>query len=126
MRRAPKPTRAELAILRVLWADGPCTVRRVHDRLASPGTLAYTTTLKQMQIMMEKGLVVRAEIGRQHVYRSRESELAMQKRLVRDLIDRAFGGTSGRLVLQALATQPASPEDLREIRRLLDQQERKE
>jgi len=126
MPRAPKPTRAELAILRILWANGPQTVRQVHDALAPQGTLAYTTTLKQMQIMMEKGLVVRAEIGRQHVYRSRESELAMQKRLVRDLIDRAFGGTSGRLVLQALATQKATPDDLREIRRLLDQQERKE
>ena len=122
----PRPTRAELAILRVLWAHEPRSVRQIHEVLAATRTAAYTTTLKQIQVMTEKGLVVRSEVGRQHVYRARQSEQAMQKRLVRDLLDRAFGGASGRLVLQALAARPASPEDLREIRRLVERQAEKE
>ena len=121
-----KPTRAELAILRVLWTHGACTVREVHDRLAPAQPTGYTTTLKQIQIMLEKGLVTRSERGRFHVYRARGSEETVQKRLVRDLVDRAFGGSSGRLVLQALSAHPASPDELREIRRLLDQQEQQD
>jgi BlaI family penicillinase repressor len=124
MSPAPRPTPAELAILRVLWTQGPSTVRQVHDELALARATGYTTTLKLIQIMTDKGLLVRSTSGRQHVYRARQSEQAMQKRLVRDLLDRAFGGSSGRLVLQALATRPASEEDLREIRRLLGEQER--
>jgi predicted transcriptional regulator len=123
---ATKPTRAELAILRVLWRHGPSTVREVHDRLASAQNTGYTTTLKQIQVMTEKGLVVRSERGRFHEYRAKGPEGAVQRRLVRDLIDMAFGGSSGRLVLQALSTQQASPEELREIRRLLDEQEQHE
>lgn len=121
-----KPTRAELAILRVLWAHGPCTVREVHERLAPAAATGYTTTLKQIQVMTEKGLVTRAERGRLHLYKARGSEGATQKQLIRDLVDRAFGGSSGRMVLQALSVQPASPDELREIRQLLDDQERKE
>ena len=117
-----KPTRAELAILRVLWAHGGSTVREVHDRLTPPPA-SYTTTLKQIQIMLEKGLVTRAERGRFHVYRARGSEETVQRHLVRDLVDRAFGGSTGRLVLQALSAHRASPDELREIRRLIDQQE---
>jgi predicted transcriptional regulator len=120
-----KPTRAELAILRVLWTHGASTVREVHERL-TPRPASYTTTLKQIQIMLEKGLVSRSERGRFHVYRARGSEQAVQRRLVRDLVDRAFGGSIGRLVLQALSTQPASAEELREIRRLLDEQAQQE
>ena len=119
-----KPTRAELAILRVLWTHGACTVREVHERLEPPPATGYTTTLKQIQIMLAKGLVTRSERGRFHVYRARGSEETVQRRLVRDLVDRAFGGSSGRLVLQALSAQPASPDELGEIRRLLDEQER--
>jgi len=126
MPSAPKPTRAELAILRVLWTRGPCTVRQVHDELAADRPTAYTTTLKLIQIMTEKGLLTRAEQNRQHVYRARQSETAMQKRLVRDLLDRAFNGSSARLVMQALAAKPASPDELKEIRRLLDEQDRQD
>lgn len=128
MAPAPKPTPAELAILRVLWTRGPSTVRQVHDELAAAREIAtgYTTTLKLIQIMTDKGLVVRIEQGRQHVYRARQSETAMQKRLVRDLLDRAFSGSSARLVMQALAAKPASPGELREIRRLLEAQERQD
>jgi predicted transcriptional regulator len=128
MAPAPKPTPAELAILRVLWTRGPSTVRQVHDALAAARDTAtrYTTTLKMIQIMTEKSLLVRAEQGRQHVYRARQSETVMQKRLVRDLLDRAFSGSSARLVMQALSAKPASPDELREIRRLLEAQEQRD
>jgi BlaI family transcriptional regulator, penicillinase repressor len=121
-----KPTRAELAILRVLWTHEACTVREVHDQLSPAQKTGYTTTLKQIQVMTEKGLVTRTERGRFHVYRAKGPEDAIQKRLVRDLVDLAFGGSSGRLVLQALSSQPASPDELREIRRVLDQQEQQD
>lgn len=123
MTPAPKPTRAELAILRLLWTHGPQTVRQVHDVLAADKPSAYTTTLKLIQIMTDKGLLVRSELNRQHVYRARQSEQSTQKRLVRDLLDRAFNGSTARLVMQALAAKPASADELREIRRLLEEQE---
>lgn len=124
----PKPTRAELAILRVLWAHGPATVRQIHDTLVSTRQAAtgYTTTLKLVQIMTDKGLLARTEQGRQHVYRARQTETAMQRRLVRDLLDRAFDGSAAQLVLQALSAKPASSEELEEIRQLIDQQTKKE
>jgi predicted transcriptional regulator len=115
----PKPTDAELAILRVLWAQGPSTVRQVHDLMARRRPLAYTTTLKLLQIMTEKGLTTREEHGQQHVYRARYAEAETQKRLVGDLLERAFGGSATKLVMQVLAAKPASKEELREIRRLL-------
>ena len=123
MTPAPKPTRAELAILRLLWTHGPQTVRQVHDVLATDKPSAYTTTLKLIQIMTDKGLLIRSEQNRQHVYRARQSEQATQKRLVRDLLDRAFNGSTARLVMQALAAKPASADELKEIRRLLAEQE---
>ena len=115
----PRPTDAELAILRVLWEHGSCSVRQVHDALSRNRTFAYTTTLKFLQIMTEKGLAVREERGRQHLYRARHSQKAMQRTLIRDLLDRAFGGSMSTLVVQALAMKRASPDELREIRRLI-------
>ena len=88
-------------------------MREVHDQLSPAQKTGYTTTLKQIQVMTEKGLVTRIERGRFHVYRAKGPEGAIQKRLVRDLVDLAFGGSSGRLVLQALSSQPASPDELR-------------
>ena len=120
-----KPTRAELEILRVLWKEGPCSVRQVHDILSAKRPFAYTTTLKTVQIMQEKGFVLREEIGRQHVYRARHREHDTKRRLVGDLLDRAFGGSLPDLVMQALASQRASPEDLKEIRRLLAAEQKK-
>ena len=117
---APKPTDAELAILRVLWARGPSTVRQVHDVLATGRPAAYTTALKLLQIMTEKGLVERDERDRTHIYRARLSEEVTQRQLVRDLLDRAFGGSPGKLVMQALATRRASAEELRDIRKAID------
>ena len=115
----PRPTDAELAILRVLWSKGPSTVRQVHGVIASGRDLAYTTVLKLLQIMTDKGLTTREALGLQHVYTARRTEQDTQRQLVKDLLDRAFDGSTSQLVMQALATTAASPEELKEIRRLL-------
>src|SRR5688572_17493124 len=115
----PRPTDAELAILRVLWSRGPSTVRQVYDVMADGRTLVYTTVLKLLQIMTGKGLTTREALGLQHVYTARRTEQDTQRQLVKDLLDRAFAGSTSQLVLQALATTAASPDELKEIRRLL-------
>jgi predicted transcriptional regulator len=120
MRPTPRPTDSELAILRVLWRRGPGTVRQVHDELARRDPSGYTTTLKMLQIMAEKGLVTRDESQRAHVYAARLAEEETQSQLVRDLLDRAFEGSAGRLVMRALESRPASAAELAEIRKLLD------
>ena len=115
--RRRRPTDAELAILRVLWTRGASTVREVAGEMGRES--AYTTVLKLLQIMTDKGLVRRDASARTHVYRAARSEAATQRQLVRDLADRAFGGSAARLVVQALAARKASPEELAEIRELL-------
>ena len=120
MSKTPRPTDAELAILRVLWERGPSTVRQVHDVLSRERPTAYTTALKLLQIMTEKGLVRRDETDRTHIYHPRLSEEQTQRQLVRDLLDRAFGGSASKLVMQALASKRASAEELAEIRRMLE------
>jgi predicted transcriptional regulator len=115
-----RPTDAELAILRVLWELGPSTVRQVHEALADTRETGYTTTLKLMQIMAEKGLVTRDESSRTHVYAASVGEEQTQKQLVKDLVDRAFGGSAEALVMRALNADATSPDDLREIRKLID------
>lgn len=122
-RSEPRPTDAELAILRVLWRRGPSTVRDVHDALNVERATGYTTVLKLLQIMTEKGLVRRDEDARAHVYEAVQSEEHAQRRLVGDLLDRAFNGSAQQLVLQALTTKKATPEELAEIRALLDELE---
>jgi predicted transcriptional regulator len=114
------PTNAELEILQVLWSDGPSTVRAVHDRIRRRRPVRYTTVLKLLQIMTEKGLVRRDESSRSHIYASAVQEKVVKKHIVRDLTDRVFEGSAARLVMQALADRPASPTELREIRALLD------
>lgn len=116
----PRPTDAELAILRILWDRGPSTVRQVHEVLSRERPNAYTTALKLMQIMTDKGLLARDESERTHIYHPRLTEEQTQRQLVHDLLDRAFGGSASKLVMQALATTRASTEELAEIRRLLD------
>ena len=116
----PLPTDAELRILRVLWDRGPSTVREVLDRMPEDRPVGYTTVLKLLQIMHEKGLVGRDEEGRSHVYSARVAEQRTERRLVSDLIDRAFSGSAEVLVLRALSERRASPEELEEIRRLID------
>jgi predicted transcriptional regulator len=118
--KTPRPTDAELAILRVLWERGPSTVRQVHEVLSRERPAAYTTSLKLLQIMIDKGLVRRDEADRTHIYHPRLTEEQTQRQLIRDLVDRAFGGSASKLVMQALATKRASDEELGEIRRLLD------
>ena len=119
-RIVPRPTDAELAILRILWERGPSTVRQVHEQLARDRQAAYTTALKLLQIMTEKGLVDRDERERTHIYKAKLTEDQTQRQLVRDLLDRAFGGSAGKLVMQALATKRASADELREIKRLIE------
>ena len=118
--RKKKPTDAELAILRVLWARGPSTVRQVAEALEKD--TGYTTALKLLQIMTEKQLVIRDESDRTHIYAAASTEDQTQLQLVSDLLDRAFGGSAAKLVLQALATKKASAEELAEIRKLIDQE----
>ena len=118
--QTPRPTDAELAILRVLWERGPSTVREVHDELSRTQDSGYTTILKLLQIMTEKGLVVRDETNRAHVYSSRLSEQRTQRQILGDLIERAFGGSPAKLVMQALSTKKASAEELSAIRGILD------
>jgi BlaI family transcriptional regulator, penicillinase repressor len=120
----PRPTDAELAILRVLWEKGASTVRQVQEALNQQRSTGYTTVLKMLQIMFEKGLVLRDDSQRTHIYRPRLSEDRTQRRLVRDLVDRAFGGSAESLIMHALAVKKASPEELAQIRRLLDELER--
>jgi BlaI family transcriptional regulator, penicillinase repressor len=122
--QTPRPTDAELAILRILWERGPSTVRQVHEALSAERPSGYTTALKLLQIMTEKGLVRRDDSDRTHVYTARLTEAQTQRQLVADLLDRAFGGSAMKLVLQALSSRKASAEDLAQIRALLDERER--
>ncbi|MEW6157123.1 MAG: BlaI/MecI/CopY family transcriptional regulator [Verrucomicrobiota bacterium] len=122
-RNLPRPTEAELAILRVLWQHGPSTVRQVHEALERD--TGYTTVLKLLQIMTEKGLVTRDDAERSHVYSARLAQEETQRQLLTDLLDRAFAGSAQKLVLQALSMKKASAGELAEIRRLLDELERK-
>lgn len=121
----PRPTDAELEILKVLWRRGPSTVREVFETLGESKTTGYTTVLKTMQIMAEKGLVVRDESERAHRYEPAAPEDETQRRLVGDLLRRAFDGGAAKLVMQALSTERASAEELSEIRRMLDELEGK-
>ena len=116
----PRPTDSELAILRALWERGPSTVREVQEALSASG---YTTLLKLLQIMTDKGLVVRDETERAHVYAAALSEQRTQRQLLADLMDRAFGGSPAKLVMQALSGRKATPGDLNAIRELLDRLE---
>ena len=121
----PRPTDAELEILKVLWRRGPSTVREVFETLGETKGTGYTTVLKLMQIMADKGLVVRDESERAHRYEPAAPEDETQRRLVGDLLRRAFDGGAAKLVMQALSTERASAEELSEIRRMLDELEGK-
>lgn len=116
----PRPTDAELSILRVLWKLGPSTVKDVHLELSRKREMAYTGVLRMLQVMFEKGLVLRDESERSHVYRPVRSMAATQKRMVSDLLEKAFAGSAKDLVLAALRTGRVSPEDKAEIRALLE------
>ena len=119
----PKPTASELEILGVLWRKGPSTVHDVRDALARGESVAYTTVLKLLQIMTEKGLVTRVGPSRPHVYRAALPEAGVKRRLVADLLDKVFDGSAMGLVMQALSARPASPEELQQLRAMLDEME---
>ncbi|BDU68047.1 transcriptional regulator [Geothrix oryzae] len=123
MQPSVRPTDAELAILRVLWERGPSTVRQVFEVLSAERELGYTTALKMLQIMDEKGLVQRDATDRTHVFSATQTQAETQRTMLDDLLDKAFGGSSSNLVMQALATRKASREELAEIRKMLDQAE---
>ncbi len=118
----PKPTGAELLILNVLWERGPSTVKEVHAALPEPQT-GYTTVLKLLQIMLEKGLVRRDSSARAHIYESAYQAEAVQDQLVTNLLSDAFQGSAKNLILRALAVKPSSAEELAEIRKLIDKLE---
>ncbi len=118
-----KPTDAELEILSVLWDHGPSTVRQVHDLLGADPPRGYTTILKLLQIMSEKGLVRRDERQRAHIYEAAMTKEETQGNLLSHLMDRAFDKSASKLVMQALSTRPASAEEIAEIRRMLDRLE---
>jgi predicted transcriptional regulator len=119
----PRPTDAELEILKVLWRRGPSTVREVFETFGETKVTGYTTVLKLMQIMAEKRLVKRDESERAHRYEAAAPEDETQRRLVGDLLRKAFDGSAKKLVMQALSTERASAEELSEIRRMLDELE---
>ena len=118
-----RPTDAEIEILRVLWERGPSTVREVHRTLEERRGTGYTTVLKLMQIMTEKGLVERDASVRPQVYRTTKSARQMQQRLVGDLLDRIFDGSPGEMVLRALSSRKTTPDERGKIRRMLDELE---
>ena len=116
-----RPSDGELAILRVLWSLGPATVRDVHTELSKDRDMGYTTVLKLMQIMVEKGLVERDERARSHTYRPLQGEAETQRCLLKELLNKAFGGNRRDLVLQALESEPASAEELDDIRKMVNE-----
>jgi BlaI family penicillinase repressor len=119
----PKPTASELEILRVLWTRGPSTVREVHDALSEKKSLGYTTVLKLLQIMTEKGTVRRNEDQRAHVYEAVQPAEKTKRQLAGDVLNRVFEGSASQLMLHALAGKPASRKEVEELRRLLDEYE---
>jgi predicted transcriptional regulator len=125
MEETPKPTSMELEILRVLWERGPSTVREVHEVLTRSKPTGYTTVLKLLQIMTAKGTVTRNEEARAHVYEARLPAENTKRQLVGDLLRRAFAGSASQLMMHALAGRKTSAAEIEEIRRLLDEYERK-
>ena len=122
--RPRRPTNAELDVLRVLWEIGPATVRDVHARLSASKPLAYTTTLKTLQVMAEKGFVTRNDSQRSHVYAAALPADQTQRTLVGDLLARAFSGNLDKFIMQAVAAKRATPRELADVRKLLKEYER--
>jgi BlaI family transcriptional regulator, penicillinase repressor len=116
----PRPTESELELLRIVWEKEPATVRDIYDALNLERPSGYTTVLKMLQIMTAKGLVVRDEASRAHLYRSAISQDAMQSKILKDLSLRLFSGSAAQLALHALAMEPASAGELAEIRALIE------
>ena len=118
-----KPTAAELTLLNILWQMGPATVRQIHDTVSTTQTTGYTTVLKILQIMHEKALVIRDETNRAHVYAAANSEMQTQSSLIKDLLSKAFGGSTSKLVMRAI-DESTSAEEIDDIRQLLNSLEK--
>ncbi len=121
MTKSTAPTATELAILGVLWDQGPCTVRAVHDELSRTESLGYTSVLKMLQVMHKKGLVTRDENQRSHIYQSAQPAEQTQRGLVRELVDKAFAGSAAELVVRALSSKAISQEELDQVREFIEQ-----
>jgi len=115
-----KPTEAELDILAILWEQGPCSVRIVNDKLNKDRSVGYTTTLKQLQIMHEKGMVSRINDGRTHIYKAEKDKEETQQLLLDKLMAAAFGGSASKLVMQVLGNNKSSRKELEEIKALIN------
>lgn len=124
--KVQQPTDSELEILRLLWNHGPSTVRFINEKLNENRKVGYTTTLKIMQIMHDKQLVTRNEKAKSHVYSAFIEENAIQKRLINKILDSAFGGSASKLVMQTLGNHKATKKELEEIRKLLDELDKKD
>lgn len=122
----PRPTESELEILQVLWSEGPSTVREVNNLLNLEREVGYTTTLKHLQLMAEKLLVTRDTSSRTHIYKAKILEADTQRNLVKSLVEKVFGGSAMDLVMQALGNHQASPQELEEIKRLIQELENKQ
>lgn len=118
-----KPTEAELTLLNILWQIGPATVRQIHETVSETQKTGYTTVLKILQIMHEKSLVIRDESNRAHVYAAANSEMQTQSSLIKDLISKAFGGSTSKLVMRAI-DETTSKKDINDIRELLNSLEK--
>lgn len=123
--RLQKPTASELEILRVLWAQGPCTVRQVHEALGEEREVGYTSVLKFLQIMTTKGLVRRDEQQRAHVYEAQHPATEMKRQLAGDVLRKVFGGSASELMMHALEGRVTSKQELEDLRRVLDKYEDK-
>ena len=120
-RKSSRPTDRELTILRILWDNGPSTVRQVNEAMNEDGSTGYTTTLKLMQIMTEKGLLLRDDSQFKHIYRPSMTEEKAQKQLIGDLLDRAFSGSAEKLVMRALSAKKVSAKELASIKKMLNE-----
>lgn len=123
--RLQKPTTSELELLRILWAQGPCTVRQVHEALGEQKSIGYTSVLKLLQIMTTKGLVRRNEQERAHVYEAHHSPAEMKRQLAGDVLRKVFGGSASELMMHALEGRTTTKQELQDLRRLLDKYEDK-
>jgi BlaI family transcriptional regulator, penicillinase repressor len=121
----PRPTEAELELLAVLWEKGPATVRDLHDEIHTRRDIGYTSVLKLLQIMTEKGLVDREEAGKAHIYRAAASQQATQNQLLREMSERLFAGSAAQLALHALAMEPVGDRDLEELRNLIEKKRKR-
>ena len=117
----PRPTEAELELLNMLWENGPATVRDLHQAISVKRAIGYTSVLKLLQIMTDKGLVEREESGKAHIYRPVGTRQQTQSQMVRDMSERVFSGSAAALAMHALSTQPVSDQELDELRRLIEQ-----